>query len=135
MTSAKMQIDNMLHKLDELKQLGVRAAPSIVRVMDAYLRRTIAAGTDPYGNPWAPRKSDGGRTLVHADKTLKVTWHGRHIIVEIHGIDARHHKGAVKGRVKRPIIFNKKELPPALVEEIRRALAAEYQAIVAGDSP
>lgn len=135
MTSASVQIDNTLKKLDELKQLGLRAAPTIVKVMEAHLRRTIKAGTDPYGTPWAPRKVDGGRPLVHADETLKVTWHGRHIIVEIHGIHARHHKGAVKGRVKRPIIFNQKELPPALVEDIRAALGEELKKIVQGDTP
>ena len=135
MTTAVTQIDNLLRKLDGLKSLGLRAVPVIARVMEAHLRRTIKAGTDPYGTPWAPRKRDGGRPLQHADQTLKVTGHGRHVIVEIHGIDARHHKGAVKGRVKRPVIFNQKELPPALVEDIRAVLIEEFKKTVEGDTP
>jgi hypothetical protein len=127
MTTAVTKLEEIIGKVENLKSLALRAAPEVAKVVDAYLRKTIAAGTDPYGTSWAPRKHDGARPLVHADQTLTVTALGQHVITQIHGIDARHHHGWVKGKTKRPVIFTKPELPPELAEQIRKVLTAEYQ--------
>jgi hypothetical protein len=127
MTVAIQRIDELIGKVEGLKGIALRAAPEVAKVVDAHLRKCIAQGTDPYGNPWKPRKIDGGRPLQHADQTLFVKALGQHVITEIHGIDARHHHGWVKGKIKRTVIFTKPELPPELVIEIRKVLTAEYQ--------
>jgi hypothetical protein len=126
-TVATLRLEELIGKVEGLKELALRAAPQVAKVVEAYLRKTIAQGTDPYGTPWAPRKLDGGRPLQHADQTLTVTALGQHVITQIDGIDARHHHGWVKGKTKRPVIFTKPALPPELVAEIRRVLEAEYQ--------
>jgi len=130
MTTAVTKVAELIGKVENLKELALRAAPQVAKVVEAHLRKTIAAGTDPYGTPWAPRKLDGARPLVHADQTLAVKAVLAHIVTEIHGIDARHHHGTVKGKTKRPVIFTKPALPPELVVEIRRVLEAEYQRTV-----
>lgn len=127
MTVATQKLEELIGKVDNLKTIALRAAPEVAKVVEAYVRKTIAAGTDPYGTPWAPRKHDGARPLQHADQTLTVTALGQHVILEIQGIDARHHHGWVKGKTKRPVILTKPELPPELVEQIRKVLFAEYQ--------
>jgi uncharacterized protein (DUF2461 family) len=130
MTTAVTRLEELIGKVKDLETLALRAAPQVAKVVEAHLRKTIAAGTDPYGVTWAPRKHDGARPLVNADQTLTVTAIGQHVITEIHGIDARHHHGWVKGKTKRPVIFTKPQLPPELIVEIRRVLEAEYQRTV-----
>lgn len=123
----------MVQALDRVGDIASTIAPGVAKLVREHLESTIAAGTDPYGNPWVPTK-DGHRALAGAAKALAVTAIGTVVWIVLTGPEARHHQGWIKGgkggRYKRPIIFTKGDLPAALANKIKQRFGDVFAAII-----
>jgi len=112
------------------QQLVLQSAPQIAEAVHRELRITIGAHQSPAGVPWAPRKR-GTRPVLNnaADAVTSYGANGR-VYVTVRGINARHHKGAVRGSVQRPIIMYKKDgvraLPPRMIAAIEGVLRTRF---------
>lgn len=120
----------MIAKLKQLKKLPEQAAPSVAVALDSEIKRNIAAGVGPDGTPW-PKTKDGRQPLVNAGRALKVTAIGSVVVARLDGHHARHHLGAVKGKVKRPILPSKK-VPAPVAKAITRVVTAEFAKVMNG---
>lgn len=123
----RVQIEQMIAKLEQLGPAFLRdAMPPLVAELQREQRRTIDAGTTPYGEPWAPRKADGGKPLRGAFDAIEWTIDGTAVILKMTGINVRHNFGGVKGRVKRQVI-PRYTIPPAWQRAIRRVLDQRFK--------
>lgn len=129
--SAKVEIDLMIERLRKLPELAAKVAPDCARVVEQEIKRTTSAGTDPYGKPWEPRKADGSRPLVHAFEAVGVAAVGTKIFVVVRGINARHHRGAVKGKVKRRIIPTQ-GIPTPMAAGLRDTVSKAFLRVMSG---
>lgn len=109
-------LQSIFGALDALGDTQALAAAAIGEV-DAHLSSTIAAGTDPKGKPWTPRKKDGGKPLKNARKAVDIRLAGSSIIIELTGHHIFPHYGA-KGDPERQIIPT--ELDEKLGQACRR---------------
>jgi hypothetical protein len=132
MSSGLDDLDRMIASLRELTDLAKECAPQVAEEVHERIDATIAAGTDSYGVPWAPRKRDGGKALQGADKSLFVTNLGSKVLIRLTGIEAKHHWGQTKGRVARPIIPNRSDLPPLMAKAIKKVIGQKFGEIMKG---
>lgn len=92
----KAYAKRLAHLAEKSKYIAKGAAPKI----EALVKRTIAAGTDPYGAPHVPGKS-GGPVLAGAasssDITVRVERSGRAVKVVVGGVLRFHHDGTKTG--------------------------------------
>lgn len=127
--------------LDELRAFGraignldgltERAAQEAAPLVEAAARKTAAAGKDPYGNTWQPKK-DGGRPLEHAAEHIHARPIASSIEISTEGADAWHNVGA-GGRPVRQVIPDV-EIPPAIADAVEQGAARAFDAITKGGS-
>lgn len=117
-TSLRQLRDNLARMPDAIPVVAKRSAEAIEQLVAA----NIAAARAPDGTPWLPR-ADGGAPLVGAARAVDVVAVGSTVLVAVHGIEARHHAGKVKGGVARPIVPRGK-LPASMLAAVS-AIAAE----------
>jgi hypothetical protein len=71
-----------------LRKLGASflddAAREATPLVEAEIKRTAAAGTDPYGAPWRPRK-DGSRAIPDAASVVTVAARGSTLRIYVSG--------------------------------------------------
>lgn len=128
------ELDEIIARIRKVPQLGRIAAPEVADAVDAQLRSTIGAGESSDGKPWAPRKADGGRALVHASDAVKVGAIGSVVWMRVTGIEAAHHRGAVKGKVARPIIPTAATgIPAGMIAPVTNALTEVFKREVGGN--
>lgn len=125
-------LSGMVSQLEQMAGLAVKAAPAVGDVLRAKVEAGIAEGKDPYGVAWklvqsGPRK--GEKALRGAAAKLQLDVIGYEITLRVRGIEGRHHKGAVKGKVKRPIVPDKRGLPKSWAPEIRAVLDTTFRQI------
>jgi hypothetical protein len=126
-----MNIDSLIVFTRTMPQwLVLQSAPQIAEAVHGALLVTIRAHQTPHGVPWAPRKRGTKPVLNNAAEHLE-SWGGSgKVYVSIRGINGRHHKGAVRGSVQRPIIMYKKDgiraLPPRIIAVIEATLRARF---------
>lgn len=92
-------LDAMIAQCRALKGLGVEVAKEAAPAVQAAVRETAAAGTDPDGNAWVPKK-DGSKALANVAKNISAVARGAIIQVVLSGGAVWHHNS--KGKKKRP---------------------------------
>lgn len=122
-----IELESWIGKLEALERM--QAAPLIQAALAEYARETIAAGTDALGNPWKP-KADGSKPLANAAGAISTYTSGNRAGIQLTGIEVRHHRGWVKGGIKRPIIPTTPLLPYALNRKIVKKLSDKFQEIM-----
>jgi hypothetical protein len=123
---AMAELQAMINKIIELPDLGKKAAPNVAKVVRRDIEGTIARGTTSEGNPWK-RTEHGDKPLKNAAQALRVASISDVIYARIVGVEARHHKGAVKGGVKRSILpARNNDIPARMAALIRRVLEEEF---------
>jgi hypothetical protein len=128
-----MNIDSLIAFVRTLPQtLAQQSAPEVAAAVHQELLVTIEAHQSPAGVPWAPRKRGTRPVLNNAADAVSSSGFGSRVYITVRGINARHHKGAVRGSVQRPIIMYKKDgvraLPPRIVAVIRAVLEKRFKA-------
>lgn len=122
-SDATATLEHVIESLHEIEGLAERAAPLIADAFRKYLRGTIAAGTTPYGEAWRERRrrEGGGQALQNAGAALGVEAIGVRVFTRVTGPEARHHRGIVKGGIKRMII-PVRVLPPVMAAQAHEIL-------------
>ncbi len=121
---------NVQYVIDRLRALPramlYEAGPSVADAIHVALNVTANAGQTPDGIAWPTRKHDHGRALEHAAEQIRVGAIGTKILIRVLGVEARHHRGIVKGGVARRIIlYNGITLKVAVA--INRALTKAFR--------
>ena len=117
-----------ISKLRKLAKITDSAAPSVASAVQVEVRTQGKQGIGPDGQPFQLTR-DGRRALKNVAQSLKATADGSTIFIEVIGRHARHHRGWVKGKVKREVIPTGK-LTPQLIKTISGALTDEFQEIM-----
>lgn len=107
-----------LNGVDEgfLEEVALEAKP----LVEAAVRATAAAGTDPYGKPWRVKK-DGTRAMPNAAGAVVVEVAGDVLQIKVSGGYAI--QNALGGDSRRQVIpSGDRPLPPAIVEALEEAL-------------
>ena len=121
-------------QIAKLRRLGPAltkgGAPAVALAVRGELAAQIAAGTGPDGRAWKPTKA-GTPPLRNAAAALTVRAVGTVVVATLSGVEARHHLGAVKGKVKREILPTGK-IPDPVTRAITRVVTAEFEAIMGG---
>lgn len=125
-------LDAMIARMRKLAvpDVGDRVAARAAPLVDAAIKATVRAGTDPLGNPWPPKK-DGGRPLEHAADHIVTSAQGPVVVSVLSGVDVYHHFGS--GHVpRRQILPDGASVPPKVTAAIEKAAAEVLREIVEG---
>jgi hypothetical protein len=117
------ELEQMIERIRAVPGIARRAAPDAAEAVREALARTVAAGTTPEGEAWAPRLADGGQPLVGAEQALRVAPVGTRIIVRLLGHIARHSFGRV---------LPEKGITPAIGTAIRKVVTEHFRRAVEG---
>jgi hypothetical protein len=119
-------LDDHIARLRVLVDLPKDGADRAAGLIRTEIGRQVAAGTDPEGKPWAPRKADGAQPLVNAAKDIRVAGYENLIVVRILARElVLHHYGYARGNVRRQIIPIGK-LPDSWASAIKKSLEEEF---------
>jgi hypothetical protein len=129
------RLNAMILKLNQLEEFVEEVTPEIATDLEKELHKTIAAGTSFGGVPWTPKK-DGSKPLSNAASALEVQAVGSVVVAMLNGVEARHHKGAVRGNkggntLQRPILPTKKSLGK-VSNVVKKTLKKRFKEIMEG---
>lgn len=126
------QLQSMIDRVAALGPQTVRrAAPKVARALEAELVAQIGRGEGPDGKPW-PLTKDGARALQGAAGALTVRAFGPVVVARLSGPEARHHKGAARGRIRRRRILPTSKLSPVMARVVARALLDQVRVELRG---
>jgi hypothetical protein len=97
-----------LRAFGKANEMAKEAAP----LVEAALKATAAAGTDPDGKAWKPKK-DGGRALPDAADAVSVTTNGKVLTITVTGGEAAQQSFRIRQ------LLPKKKLPKAVLDALR----------------
>lgn len=103
-SSGFAELDGMIAACRAAKRLAVDAAPEVARNVEASLKASAAAGTSPAGEPWAPRKRDGGRAMAGASSAVSARSIGSVVLIKLTGPEVFHHFGSPPSKAPRQVI-------------------------------
>lgn len=125
---------------DQMKRLAGmvdRAGPKVAKALDAALKESLRAGTNPYGKKWKPTKQ-GNAPLKNAADNARVDYDKgpREVVYRIEGRSVNgkkavywyHHMGM--GRVPKRQVIPEKRIPPKHADIITAVLEAEFEKTV-----
>lgn len=101
-------IAKRLRAFGKANEMAKEAAP----LVEAAVKATAAAGTDPYGNPWKAKK-DGTRALPDAADAVSVTTNGKVLTITVTGGEA------AQQRFKFRQLLPNKKVPKAILDALR----------------
>lgn len=119
-----------IRRLQALEGMTERAAPDVAEALRQEILSTAGAQQGPRGTPWTPGKA-GQPVLRNVDSHLSVRALGDTIVAKLTGHYARHHLGAVRGKIQRKIIPTR-GLPDAVGKAIQRVIAGEFKRTMQG---
>lgn len=90
-----MTLNEMVATLRKLgaKDTEILMAKEAAKSLEVALTKTLSAGTSPEGEPWAPKKKDGGRPYEHAANRLTVKAYGNLVRATVTGPEVYGHYG------------------------------------------
>ena len=125
MPSGVEVLREQIRRLHELEGIAEDVAPEVAEAVEKEMRAQIRRGEGPDGRPWKPTR-DGRRPLRNAAKALTVNAVGTVIVLELGPPYARHHLGAVRGRVRRPILPTRR-IPTPMTRAIKRVVERRFE--------
>ena len=123
--SIDRDLSRMVASIVSLEGSFERVGADIAERMQEHVARTSKAGQNAYGVPLQPRKDSGKPTMTKATRNIDTTAVGNRIYQVVKGVEARHHLGAAKGKVKRPTIFNRTDSLPSEVSNAIKSLLSK----------
>lgn len=120
-----------VRRLRKLAGFGGASAEKVARALKSEVRKQVAAGLGPDGRP-LQLTQEGKRPLQKADEAITVDAVGSTVVMRTMGHHARHHHGAVKGKIKR-LLLPTADIPKPMVRAITRVMNGEFRKIM-GDS-
>lgn len=114
----------------KLPDLPEEVVEEVAKVVDSEIKRTCAAGMDPYGTPW-PTKKDGARDFKFATPDDVITGAiGTTVITRIktrHTV--LHNNGFARGDIVRRVIPQKK-IPNLMAAKVNAVIEAHFKKMV-----
>lgn len=130
--SGETEINAMIRRLRALPRVVEEALPEAAPELEKVIAGNIAAQRGPDGAAWPPPKDgDTKDVLRNAMKSVTVRAIGRVLLARVGGIEAKHHLGAVKGRVRRPILPSGKA-PQPMIEALKRVIFRRLNTVANG---
>lgn len=114
--------------IDGLRQFSgdVRAsAPALAEAIKVECVKAVSSGHSPDGEPFAPRKKDGGVPLRNAGAAITASTSGTVAIVQVTGPEALHHYG-VNGAPPRHVV-PVDDVPLTAAEAFRAGLIESFK--------
>lgn len=130
MADGLAKLDAWMARLRELRTLPQRVAGDVAVALERELLANVARGVGPDGAPWPPTV-DGHVPLQGASRGLTVRAIGTTIVARLVGVHARHHRGAVRGGKKRPILPTG-SMPEPVGAAIHEVTRAEFRRTMGG---
>lgn len=121
-------LDAQIQRLRKLKTLPEISAPAVAVAAKQEIKRQVRRQQGPDGKPWQKGKS-GEPVLKGAGNAVRSTAIKSAVVLTLDDHHARHHLGAVKGKVKREIIPTTK-IPGTMTRAIERVVTGEFFAIM-----
>lgn len=126
------ELDRQIARLNELSTSHlIRSVPKVAKATRELTDKQVASGVSPSGLPWRKTKK-GEQALQGASAHIDISVVGTVIVVAVEGHHARHHLGAVKGKIQRRLIPTE-TIPTPLSNAIRQVVNAEFDAIMDAD--
>lgn len=113
-------------RLRNLKTLAPAAAREAAPLVEAVIRDEAAAGVDPDGRAWAPKK-DGGRALPNAAGAIRAVANGVAVIVKLTGAYVYHHYSKSAAYRRRILPDSGAGVPPRIADALKRATAEAFR--------
>lgn len=130
LADAGAQLQAQIARLKSLTSLGKDAAPVVAAAVKKDTAKQVASATGPDGRAWKLTK-DGRVPLRNAAAHVQVTAVGNVVLMRLEGHHARHHLGAVRGKVKREIIPTER-MPDPMTKTIERVITGEFERVMGG---
>lgn len=121
-------------QIARLRTLGTmvqRAAPGVAQALEREIVAQVAAGLGPDGKPLV-RTQDGRQPLQGAARALRVRAVGTVIVARLEGHHALHHRGTVRGGVRRPVLPTD-AASESVARAIQKTLAREFGLLMGGE--
>ncbi len=125
MADGNIAMNAQIKKLRKLAKLVDDSAPDVAKAVKVEMVKQIDKATGPDGKAWQVTQA-GTRPLKNAAQSLTVQAAGAVIILRLIGRHARHHLGAVKGKIKREILPTRK-IPDPVARAIGRVVTGEFK--------
>lgn len=125
MASGHAELAAYLRRLRALPTLAERAAPEVADALGREMTAQIARGEGPNGRKWK-RTEAGQLPLQGAAANLRIRPVGTTVVMRLDGHHARHHLGAVKGKVVRRILPTG-GIPDPLTKAIKVVVTKEFK--------
>lgn len=127
-------LDDMIRSLRSISKLDERAATIAAPLLESALKATANAGTTPDGQPWAPRKKDGGRAMAGAASAISAGASGDTVRVTLRGPEVFWHFGE-RGAPRRQVIPDGGGEMPAVVSDVlKKSTAQAFQELTGTQS-
>lgn len=122
-------LEALILRVRDLPEFVNQCAPEAAHQVHKQLNTTIAAGADPWGAAWKPKKKGHGQPLANAAAAVFVGAIGTKILIRLTGIERRHHRGWIKGAVKRVVIPTPdRDLPVPVTDAIFKVITDSFTA-------
>lgn len=118
--AAADELNQMIAQLRKLPELVESVLPEVAVECKTVIAENIAAQRGPDGTPWQPG-ARGQPVLQNAAAAITAQAIGNVVLITVSGVEAKHHLGRVRGRIKRPIIPSGR-LPQPMAEAIARVV-------------
>lgn len=130
--SGETELNAMIRRLRALPRVVEEALPEAATELEKVIAGNIAAQRGPDGKAWEkPKDPETKDVLRNAMKSVTVRAIGRVLLARVVGVEAKHHLGIVKGRVKREIIPTGRA-PQPMIEALRRVIFRRLNTVVNG---
>jgi hypothetical protein len=124
-----VSFEDMTACLRELAELPRQSALLAAPLVEEALKRTAAAGTDPLGNPWIPKK-DGTPPLTNAADAISAAAVGTTVRATLTGPTVFHHFGGGRNP-RRPVLPDPGTIPPDVAAALHAAASKAFEKAVA----
>jgi hypothetical protein len=125
------ELNDMIRRLNSIEGAVRGAMLDVEAACKKQLEQSISAGTSPDGEAWALRKDTQARPLQNALEHVNFATLDNTVIVRLRGVDAAHHRGGTRGRVKRQVIPVDR-IPDTWQAAIRRVLVEHFERAASG---
>jgi hypothetical protein len=121
------KFDHLIKQLEGLSQEVIRGSEAeLAAALRRVVEEAIAAQRAPTsGAPWEPRVKGTAPMLQGAPLAMGFAMLGSTMWIRLTGVEARHHRGWVRGGTARELIF-KDRLSPAAIDAISKVLERRF---------
>lgn len=130
MSDGHSQMQQMIRRLQKLEKLTERSAPAVAEALADEIIATAGRQEEPGGKAWKPGRS-GKPVLVNVAQHLESRAVKDVVLASLSGRYARHHLGAVRGKVKRRILPSRR-MTRGVTNAIKTVITGEFRRVMGG---